>query len=177
MIAVRLSKIVITGGLAFFAFLVTLGNVTDYDSNWAFVQHVLWMDTIFPDSRLMWRAITDPALQQAAYLAIIVTEGLTCLAFSIATLRMVRSLTASKAAFRRAKSFAAVGVLFGFCLWFIGFMAIGGEWFAMWQSQIWNGQESAFRLSVTILAAGIYIFLDSDGEPEQTFLSGSTRNS
>ena len=51
-IAIRLSKIVMTGGLGFWALLVTLGNITDYDTNWAFVQHVLAMDTIFPDSTL-----------------------------------------------------------------------------------------------------------------------------
>ena len=52
-IAIRLSKIVMTGGIGFWAFLVVLGNVTDYDSNWAFVQHVMAMDTIFPDSQLI----------------------------------------------------------------------------------------------------------------------------
>ena len=33
----------------------------------------------------------------------------------------------------------------GFALWFFGFMVVGGEWFQMWQSQTWNGQEAAFR--------------------------------
>jgi predicted small integral membrane protein len=26
-----------------------------------------------------------------------------------------------------------------------GFVAIGGEWFLMWQSKIWNGTEAATR--------------------------------
>jgi predicted small integral membrane protein len=25
-------------------------------------------------------------------------------------------------------------------------MTVGGEWFLMWQSKVWNGQEAAFRL-------------------------------
>jgi predicted small integral membrane protein len=164
MIAVRLSKIVMTGGLALFCVLVTLGNITDYGSNWAFVQHVLSMDTIFPESDLKWRAVTDPTLQQAAYMAIIAIEGLTGLAFLTATVLMARKLTAPKVEFQRAKAVTAVGVLLGFGLWFIGFMVIGGEWFAMWQSQIWNGQDSAFQFTVAILATGIYVFLDTDGE-------------
>jgi predicted small integral membrane protein len=30
-------------------------------------------------------------------------------------------------------------------LWLVAFLTIGGEWFLMWQSHIWNGQEEAFR--------------------------------
>jgi predicted small integral membrane protein len=164
-IVVRLSKIVMTGGLAFWAFLVTLGNVTDYDSNWRFVQHVLAMDTVFPDSTLTWRAITSPAVQTLAYWAIIATEGLTSLAFLAAAVLMARKLTAGTAAFQRAKSATAIGVALAFALWFIGFMAIGGEWFAMWQSGTWNGQDAAFTFYMTVLAVAVYVFLDTDGAP------------
>ncbi|MEW5423128.1 DUF2165 family protein [Amorphus sp. 3PC139-8] len=167
MIAVRVSKIIMTAGLTFFCFLVTFGNLTDYGSNWQFVHHVLAMDTIFPDSTLKWRAIRSEEVQRTAYALIILAEGLTCLAFAIATLLMARRVTASKSAFQRAKSFTAVGVTLGFVVWFIGFMAVGGEWFAMWQSDTWNGQEGAFRFYMTMLAAGIYIFLDNDGERTQ----------
>lgn len=163
-IIIRLSKIVMTGGLAFWAFLVTLGNVTDYGTNWAFVQHVMSMDTVFPDSTLKWRAITDPALQTAAYWAIIVTEGLTCLAFLAATVAMATALRAPKPAFRRAKALTALGVLLAFGLWFVVFMGIAGEWFAMWQSHTWNGQDAAFKFYITALAVAIYVFLDNDGE-------------
>ena len=44
-------------------------------------------------------------------------------------------------------------------------MAVGGEWFAMWQSDEWNGQDAAFRFFITVLAVAIYVFLDTDGEP------------
>jgi hypothetical protein len=50
---VRLSKIILCLCLAAFAFLVTFGNITDYGSNFAFVQHVLSMDTTFPGNKLM----------------------------------------------------------------------------------------------------------------------------
>ena len=29
---------------------------------------------------------------------------------------------------------------------YFGFMAVGGEWFLMWQSKTWNGQDAAARL-------------------------------
>lgn len=166
-IAIRLSKIVMTGGISFWAFLVVLGNVTDYDSNWAFVQHVMAMDTIFPDSQLKWRAITDPTLQTAAYLAIIATEALTCLAFLAATWVMATKLRASRIEFQSARAPLAIGVIFSFGLWFIGFVAIGGEWFAMWQSKTWNGQGAAFRFYMSILAVAVYVFLDTDGDTDQ----------
>ena len=36
----------------------------------------------------------------------------------------------------------------------------GGEWFAMWQSPTWNGQQAAFRFYVAVLGAGIFVALD-----------------
>lgn len=165
-ISVRLSKVVLAAGIAFFAFLVTLSNIVDYGTNWEFVQHVLEMDTIFPDSTLRSRAVTDPTIQRAAYLAIIVTEGLTCLVFLVAAALMVWNLRAPRDEFIRAKSFVAIGVVLAFGLWFVGFMTIGGEWFAMWQSKVWDGQSAAYRFDLTIVGVAIYIFLDTDGDYE-----------
>jgi predicted small integral membrane protein len=48
-------------------------------------------------------------------------------------------------------------------LWFFGFVVVGGEYFAMWQSKMWNGQEAAFRIATTMLAALVFISLP-DGE-------------
>ncbi|MEM7173299.1 MAG: DUF2165 domain-containing protein [Pseudomonadota bacterium] len=167
-LAIRLSKIVMTGGIGFWAFLVVLGNITDYGSNWAFVQHVLAMDTIFPDSQLKWRAVTDPSLQKAAYLIIIAIEALTCLAFLAAATVMAIKLGSPKHEFQRARVPLAIGVSLGFGLWFIGFMAIGGEWFAMWQSKEWNGQNAAFKFYMTILVVVLYVFMDTDGDEHPT---------
>jgi hypothetical protein len=36
-------------------------------------------------------------------------------------------------------------------------MVVAGEWFAMWQSATWNGQEAAFRFYVAVLAVLIFI--------------------
>ena len=47
---IRLVKAVLVAAVALFFTLVAFGNVTDYGSNWLFVQHVLSMDTTFPDS-------------------------------------------------------------------------------------------------------------------------------
>ncbi len=162
-IAIRLTKIVMTAGIALWVLIVTLNNVVDFDSNWQFVQHVMAMDTVFPDSELTGRAITNPTIQKAAYILIISVEGLTGLAFLVAAALMALKLRASKAAFQRAKAVTAIGLMLGFSLWFIGFMVIGGEWFVMWQSSDWNGQDAAFMFYMTILAVAIFDFIAPDG--------------
>ena len=159
----RLAKIAMTFGLALFAFLVTFTNITDYDSNYQFVRHVLSMDTTFPGNAAMYRAITSPALWTAAYWAIIAGEGLTCALFLLAGLRLVGARAAPAAAFNAAKAPFHLAAAVAFLVWFVAFMVIGGEWFLMWQSETWNGQEPAFRFYLTILAVLIYVN-QPDGE-------------
>lgn len=33
----------------------------------------------------------------------------------------------------------------------VGFLVIAGEWFAMWQSQTWNGQRAAGIIGLALL--------------------------
>lgn len=153
----RLSKIIMCLCLAAFAFLVAFGNITDYGSNYAFVQHVLSMDTTFPGNKLMYRAITSPALWTAGYWLIIIGEGLTCVLFLIAAWHLWQVRNASGETFNEAKKFVIIGTTMGFLVWYFGFMVIGGEWFAMWQSSTWNGQEAAFKFYMTMLAVLIYV--------------------
>ena len=55
----------------------------------------------------------------------------------------------------------AAGAAAAFALWFVGFVVVGGEWFLMWQSATWNGQEAACRFHLTVLAVGAYVLLDT----------------
>lgn len=160
---IRLSKTAMTGCLAVFAFLVVFTNVTDYAGNAPFVHHVLSMDTTFRDPAVAYRAIDVPWLQTMGYLAIIVGEAATCVLFVIATVAMFAARNAPPRDFQRAKAFVHLGALAGFLVWFLGFMAIGGEWFLMWQSATWNGQEAAFRFYVTILLVLLYVAQPEDG--------------
>ena len=172
MFAIRATKVLMVAAIALFASLVTFGNLTDYGTNLAFVQHVLSMDTIFAFSTIKWRAIADPALQHAAYAAIIATEGATALLCWIGAALLLRSLRADAGAFNRAKTFAIAGLTLGFLLWQVGFMTIAGEWFGMWQSQQWNGVPSAFRFVMVILGVLIFVALP-DQEIESQNASGA----
>lgn len=154
---VRLSKIVLVAAIALWLALVAFGNLSDYGSNLAFVQHVLAMDSIFPDAAVHYRAIHAPLLQHAAYVLIIATETLAAVLCGAGAWRMWRARRTPATTFRHAGQFAVAGLTLGVLLWLGGFMAIGGEWFGMWMSAQWNGLASAFRFVVVLLAALLYL--------------------
>ena len=51
-------------------------------------------------------------------------------------------------------------------MWLVAFLSVGGEWFLMWQSKTWNGQDAAFRMFTIV---GIVLLLvaqpDSEAQP------------
>lgn len=163
MIVIRAAKIAMVAAIALFATVVAFGNITDYGTNFAFVQHVLSMDTIFERSTIRYRAIDSPALHHLAYGIIIATEALTAVLCWIGAYALLRRLRAAATTFNRAKAFAVAGLTLGFLLWQVGFMAIGGEWFGMWQSKSWDGVPSAFRFVMVIMVVLIVVVLP-DGE-------------
>ena len=160
---VRLAKIVLLACYGLLLALIAFGNITDYGSNRPFVQHVLAMDTTFQSPGVMWRAIDDPTLQTAAYLAIIAAETTAAVLIWWGIVRLIRARRVPAGHFRHAKDMAVAGVTLSLAIWLGGFLAIGGEWFAMWQSQTWNGAESAGRF---LLAGGIVLLFLVQPDPE-----------
>ena len=98
-----------------------------------------------------------PALHHAAYALIIAAEALTAALCWIGSFHLLRHLRDTGQGFNRAKRTAIAGLMLGFLLWQVGFIALGGEWFGMWMSPQWNGIPSAFRYLVMTL--GVLIFL------------------
>ncbi len=150
MIAVRYSKIALVASVALYTTLVVFNNINDYGSNFIFVQHVLMMDTVFPNSKEAWRAIRSPILHHAAYAAIILVEATVALLCWAGTASLLKAVRQEEALFHRSKRIAVAGLTLGFSLWFLGFMGIGGEWFLMWQSERWNAQQAAFRIAALV---------------------------
>jgi predicted small integral membrane protein len=164
MLTTRLVKTAMVGSCALFALLVAYDNLADYGSNYAFMRHTLSMDTTFPDNVLKQsRAITEPTAWAIAYWLIILAEAAVGIVLGFATLRLATTVASSARMFNVAKKFAVIGAGLGFLLWFTGFMVVGGEWFTMWQSRMWNGQEAAFRFYLTLLAVVIFVN-QPDGE-------------
>lgn len=154
---IRISKLLLVFTVAVFISLVVFNNVTDYGSNLAYVDHVLSMDTTFPGNRGMWRRIELESIHHVAYVLIILIEILVAVLTWIGVARLWRSRS-NPDLFNRSKGPAVLGLAVGAALFFGGFIAIGGEWFLMWQSDVWNAQpESAmfatlFLLTLTFVA-------------------------
>jgi len=163
MLVLRLAKIAMIAAFAAFALMVAYNNVFDYDSNYQFVRHVLSMDTILPDSALRSRAIDNETVWHAAYALIIAAEALTGFLLALGAVVLLGRLRAPAKVFNHVKLWAVAGLTIGFGLWFFGFIVVGGEYFAMWQSKDWNGQEGAFRFVTMILGALVFVSLP-DGE-------------
>ncbi|WP_236594653.1 MULTISPECIES: DUF2165 domain-containing protein [Saccharothrix] len=140
----------LTGITALYMALVAFGNITDYETNHAFVQHVFAMDTTFGSPNTSWRAITSPAVVTAAYVLIIIWEAVTAL---VLLAGLVAWLRRREEVARRLSSAGWVmqALLFGG-----GFIAIGGEWFLMWQSKDWNGLSAAFQ-NFVVAALGLIL--------------------
>jgi predicted small integral membrane protein len=162
----RLAKILLSLTLAAFALVVAYDNLIDYGSNFAFVQHVLSMDTTFPSNALLERAIVRPWMWHAGYVLIITGEAATGVLLLVGSIVLWRARHKSAHFFQAAKRWVVAGCALGFVVWFFGFMVVAGEWFAMWQSKAWNGQEGAFRFYMAII--GVLIFVNqADGELEE----------
>jgi len=153
---VRTAKASLVFGVAVFYTILVFNNLTDYDSNYQFVRHVLMMDSTFPSNHGMWRALNSPAWHTAFYLAIIAWESLTMVLCWWGTARLAKALHGTTAEFRKAATVAIAALTSSLLMWLIAFLSVGGEWFLMWQSKTWNGQEAAFRMFTVV---GIILLL------------------
>ncbi|MFT3714609.1 MAG: DUF2165 domain-containing protein [Gordonia sp. (in: high G+C Gram-positive bacteria)] len=150
--------------------LVAIGNITDYDTNYEFVKGVLSMDTInFEDAAhagqdldpdVSWRAIHSPVLWNIGYILVIVWESLAGLVLLFASYKFARAFIKDEP-FASARRWGSGGLLMIVALFAGGFIAIGGEWFQMWRSIVWNGEEAALRNALIALLGIVLIHIAS----------------
>ena len=159
----RAAKTLLVFAVAIFYTFVEFNNVTDYDSNSQFVRHVLMMDSTFPGNHGMWRAINSPAVHTAFYLSIIAWEIATMALCWWGGIRMLRARRGTAAEFSRAKGVAVAALTLGLLMWLLAFLGVGGEWFLMWQSKSWNGQDAAFRM-FTVVGIVLLVVAQPEGE-------------
>lgn len=162
----RTAKTLLLAGIALFYTLIVFNNITDFDSNYQFVHHVLSMDTTIPGNHGMWRALPSPGIQLTFYLFIIAWEIANSILLWWGIVNLLRVLKRPSAAFNTAKGVPVMALTLSMLLWLVAFLAVGGEWFLMWQSHIWDGRESAFRI---FAVAGLVLLLllqpDNDTQP------------
>jgi predicted small integral membrane protein len=147
----RLIKICLGIVVGLYMLLVCFNNLTDYDTNFQFVSKVSGMEDVFSREKNGWRAITAPALQHIFYLLIIGWEILITVLVTLGVMRMLGAYRAEATAFKNSGKMLRTGLFLGIVLWFTNFVTIGGEWFLMWQSNAWNGQNTAFMLTICFL--------------------------
>ena len=114
------------------------------------------MDTTFPGNKGLWRTIDSQLIHHVAYIFIIAVEILIAGLCWLGGWHLYRNIE-DPVSFNQAKGTAILGLTVGFLLWFTGFMTIGGEWFLMWQSEVANGQQAAFRFVMVIVVTLIYL--------------------
>lgn len=162
----RSAKLLLLAGIALFYTLVVFNNITDFDSNYELVRHVLSMDSTFPGNRGMWRAQHSSIVHLTFYLSIIAWEFATAVLLWWGALKLLRALREQAAQFNRAKRVPVMALTLSLLMWLVAFLSIGAEWFLMWQSRTWNGQEAAFRMFTVVgLVLLILIQPDADGQP------------
>jgi predicted small integral membrane protein len=108
----------------------------------------------------MWRAINSTAVYHAFYAGIILWEAAATALIGFGAWKLWVARGTNAATFNRAKGLAVFGLTVNLLQWFVAFLTVGGEWFLMWQSRTWNGQDAAFRM---FACAGIVLlFLSRD---------------
>jgi predicted small integral membrane protein len=160
-VTLRMAKMLLVFAVAVFYSLLVLNNTTDYDSNYQFVRHVLMMDSTFPGNRGMWRALNSPVWHTSFYLSIIAWEIITTILCWWGGVNLARSLGGTSQAFNQSKRVAIAALTCALMMWLVAFLSVGGEWFLMWQSKAWNGQEAAFRMFTVV---GIVLLLVAQPE-------------
>ena len=147
----RLIKIFFSCAVGLYISLVCFNNIFDYNSNFQFVSMVAKMDDTFSKQMNGWRSINNVFLHNVLFIAIIAWELLISILLFTGVFSMIKKLKSSAIEFKNAKKYTSYGLSLGVLLWFTVFIAIGGEWFLMWQSKNWNAQNTAFSLTCCFL--------------------------
>ena len=144
----KIIKIVLIMYFILMFFLFAINNTFDFNTNYQYIKHVLSMDTTSNQNSM--RAIHNPIIYLITYLAIIIWQYLI---FFV-------GLTGLRSYVKHNQIYLInYALLMAISLYFFGYLIIASEWFLMWQSKIWNGQNTAFQF--TILFILLFIIVNS----------------
>jgi predicted small integral membrane protein len=161
----RTAKLLLLAGIALFYTLVVFNNITDFNSNFQFVRHVLSMDSTFPGNHGMWRALPSPAFHMVFYISMIAWEAASMILLWWGVVKLLRALRLPAAEFNLAKRVPVMALTLSMLMWLVAFLTVGAEWFLMWQSHTWNGQEPAFRM-FAVVGLVLLILMQPESEPQ-----------
>ncbi|HEX6771831.1 MAG TPA: DUF2165 family protein [Acidobacteriaceae bacterium] len=69
--------------------------------------------------------------------------------------------------FEAAKRIPVIALTLSLLMLLVAFISVvGGEWFLMWQSHTWNGEETAFRdFTIVGIVLLVFMFPERDLQP------------
>jgi predicted small integral membrane protein len=164
-VTIRASKALLLCALGFYYALVVFNNTNDYNSNLMFVRHVLLMDTTFPGNNGMWRAVHAPVVPLLFFASVVVWETVTGILCWWGGIRLLRNLRSTAATFNDAKKLGVLALTLSLVMWLTAFLSVGSEWFLMWQSKQWNGQQAADHMFAVVGILLLYLVMpDVEGQ-------------
>ena len=108
------------------------------------------MDSTFPGNHGMWRAVHSTVCLSVLLCVDHRLGGVDGVLTWTGAVLLLTKMRAPASAFNRAKRVAVAALTLGLLMWFVAFLTVGAEWFLMWQSKTWNGQEAAFRMFTVV---------------------------
>lgn len=157
--SIRILKIVLVLCVGLQALVYAIQNVVNLDAAFGAVAYVFSMadHVVYPDH--IGPPVTWAPLVWLALCLIIASETLVGLLCFKGAVDMWRARHEAVAQFVRAKTAAILGCGLAMVVWIGFFMALGGAWFQMWQTEVGAGSlEGAFMYSVS--SAVVLIFLN-----------------
>jgi predicted small integral membrane protein len=160
----RIAKLLLLASIALLYTLIVFDNLTDFDSNYQVVRHVIMMDSTFPGNHGMWRAVHQPIVHLTFYLSIIAWEIVTTVLLWWGVTVLFRIVRSSSSTFNAAKRIPVAALTLSLLMWVVAFLTVGANWFLMWQSRMWNGQPVAVEMFVVV---GIVLLILLQPETEE----------
>lgn len=157
--AFRFFSMIIVLTVTTIAAIGCLGNITDSESNLQFVRHVFSMDTTYNSPDIMWRAVTAPSVHMIGFISIIIIEATLTFCGFMGLFKLAKHFNSDSQTFEQQKTLALIAMGLAVLVWGFIFQAAGGEWFASWQSQHWNGLRDATRIVMMAMLGGISLKL------------------
>jgi predicted small integral membrane protein len=157
----KLTALILTFCVGFWAFSVTIHDWLDNNTNLEFMRYVLAGSSKAPSSL----HITDPIITLVLFYLTLLFESVTVIFLAVACICMTKNLK-DDIVFKHSKSIAVYGILLCFIKYFVLFLCISSEWFYMWQTSEMS-QVKAGIFSGLLMAILIFLKItDLDMKPE-----------
>lgn len=152
----QLSKSIIVLSIGILFFIIALGNILNYETNFVYLKHIMQMDTLLDSNNQLYRAIDNPFIHHLTYIFIIACQCVVTLWLLYTGANCVLQIK-NREQFMRHKNYAILGLTFAVMLYGFVFFTIAGEWYMSWQSPFWNAARASFPFLTYIFLALMYV--------------------